>query len=518
MTLRHLADDPDVADRARDRARLHAPVGGLPDAGLPQDHAGRAPAPGQDAVRPPHRAASPGACPTTGWPSSSSAVDRTDGEIDVLAQRLAGVRTLAYVANRPDWLGDAQHWQGRTRALEDRLSDTLHEKLMQRFIDRRTSALLMRGLNLREDVLAGVGARRRGDRGGPRGRPAGRACASTPAEGAIAAGGPGPARGRPAGGGPAGRQEARRAGGGRRRGVRPRRGRRRALARRGGRPARRRRAVLAAGAAARRSRRRGGARAGRSGGWRPSIAGAPARCCIRLARLKAAVADGSIRGLARGVAYRLMEAGGVHRPGRERRGGRRPQPGRAARACGRWACASAPSACSARRCWSRPPAPTPPAFAALEPAGSPRALLRPRPARRSPGHRAGGGAGAVRRGRARGAARARAASASPRRSCGPLDPAPGPRRRRAEGAGLHPRRQAGRRRGAPLAPPQSSPRLRGRRLDATVADGLALPRPFPARPCIGPRAKSGPKPGRQTASKQEPGSEGRTFRTHLHRS
>jgi ATP-dependent RNA helicase SUPV3L1/SUV3 len=84
-------------------------------------------------------------------------LDHTGGEIDVLAQRLAGVRTLAYIANRPDWLVRPGEWQGRTRALEDRLSDTLHEKLMQRFIDRRTS-VLMRSLSVSEEVLAGVAA------------------------------------------------------------------------------------------------------------------------------------------------------------------------------------------------------------------------------------------------------------------------------------------------------------------------------------------------------------------------
>jgi ATP-dependent RNA helicase SUPV3L1/SUV3 len=84
-------------------------------------------------------------------------LDRTDGEIDTLAARLSSVRTLAYVANRPDWLADPAGWQGRTRQLEDRLSDTLHEKLMARFVDRRTSAL-MRGLRVREDMLAGVSA------------------------------------------------------------------------------------------------------------------------------------------------------------------------------------------------------------------------------------------------------------------------------------------------------------------------------------------------------------------------
>jgi ATP-dependent RNA helicase SUPV3L1/SUV3 len=82
-------------------------------------------------------------------------LDRTEGEIDALSTRLAGVRTLAYVANRPTWLADADHWRETTRALENRLSDALHERLMARFIDRRTSALV-RGLGRSEDLLAGV--------------------------------------------------------------------------------------------------------------------------------------------------------------------------------------------------------------------------------------------------------------------------------------------------------------------------------------------------------------------------
>jgi len=74
-----------------------------------------------------------------------AALDRLDGDIDALSGRLARVRTLAYVAHRGDWLDDSGGWADRTRALEDRLSDTLHVRLMQRFVDRRTSAL-MRGL------------------------------------------------------------------------------------------------------------------------------------------------------------------------------------------------------------------------------------------------------------------------------------------------------------------------------------------------------------------------------------
>jgi ATP-dependent RNA helicase SUPV3L1/SUV3 len=85
-------------------------------------------------------------------------LDRIDGDIDTLSTRLARVRTLAYVANRADWLADPQDWQGRARSLEDRLSDTLHQSLMQRFVDRRTSALL-RTLNQHAGpILGGIGA------------------------------------------------------------------------------------------------------------------------------------------------------------------------------------------------------------------------------------------------------------------------------------------------------------------------------------------------------------------------
>ena len=96
-----------------------------------------------------------GACPDDWMAERLARLDRLDGEIDALSTRLAGVRTLAYVANRQDWLVEAGHWRETTRALEARLSDTLHEKLMARFIDRRTSALL-RGLGQGEDLLAGV--------------------------------------------------------------------------------------------------------------------------------------------------------------------------------------------------------------------------------------------------------------------------------------------------------------------------------------------------------------------------
>ncbi|QTN20384.1 phosphonate-binding protein [Brevundimonas sp. AJA228-03] len=82
-------------------------------------------------------------------------VDRDDGQIDQLSARLAGVRTLSYIANRPDWLDGMKGWRERTRALEDRLSDVLHERLTARFVDRKTTAL-MRSLHDRQDTMAEV--------------------------------------------------------------------------------------------------------------------------------------------------------------------------------------------------------------------------------------------------------------------------------------------------------------------------------------------------------------------------
>ncbi|GLS55891.1 helicase [Methylobacterium gregans] len=77
-------------------------------------------------------------------------IDRTDGDIETLSRRIAQGRTWTFVANRPDWLRDPEHWQGETRRVEDRLSDALHERLASRFVDRRTSVLMRR---LRENTM-----------------------------------------------------------------------------------------------------------------------------------------------------------------------------------------------------------------------------------------------------------------------------------------------------------------------------------------------------------------------------
>jgi ATP-dependent RNA helicase SUPV3L1/SUV3 len=82
-------------------------------------------------------------------------IDRSDGDIDTLSKRLAYIRTWTYVAQRTGWVHDESHWRGATRAVEDRLSDALHGALTQRFVDRRTSVLLRR-LKQKESLVAEV--------------------------------------------------------------------------------------------------------------------------------------------------------------------------------------------------------------------------------------------------------------------------------------------------------------------------------------------------------------------------
>lgn len=73
-----------------------------------------------------------------------SYLDQTEADVAILSGRLAQIRTWTYVSHRPDWVGDSGYWRELTRAVEDRLSDALHQKLTQRFIDRRTSVLMRR--------------------------------------------------------------------------------------------------------------------------------------------------------------------------------------------------------------------------------------------------------------------------------------------------------------------------------------------------------------------------------------
>jgi ATP-dependent RNA helicase SUPV3L1/SUV3 len=64
-------------------------------------------------------------------------LDDVRGDIDILMRRIAFIRTWTYVSHRSRWVADAEHFRELTRAIEDRLSDALHERLVQRFVERQ---------------------------------------------------------------------------------------------------------------------------------------------------------------------------------------------------------------------------------------------------------------------------------------------------------------------------------------------------------------------------------------------
>ncbi|MFI4998461.1 MAG: helicase-related protein [Reyranellales bacterium] len=84
-------------------------------------------------------------------------LERYDGDIDTLMARIAHVRTWTYISHRADWIQRAVHWQERARAMEDKLSDVLHQRLTQRFVDRR-AALLVRRLRDEGEMTTSVAA------------------------------------------------------------------------------------------------------------------------------------------------------------------------------------------------------------------------------------------------------------------------------------------------------------------------------------------------------------------------
>jgi ATP-dependent RNA helicase SUPV3L1/SUV3 len=98
-----------------------------------------------------------GRLPTDWVAAQVSRLDRGDGDIDTLMNRIAHIRTWTYIAHRPDWLADASHWQERARGIEDRLSDALHDRLTQRFVDRHAGFIARRHREGRE-LLASVNA------------------------------------------------------------------------------------------------------------------------------------------------------------------------------------------------------------------------------------------------------------------------------------------------------------------------------------------------------------------------
>ncbi len=89
-----------------------------------------------------------------------AALDRAEGDIDTLMARLSGVRVWSYIAARADWVDDSPAWQARARAVEDMISDALHERLTARFVDRRAAHLMRRleAVDDGEELLSAVTA------------------------------------------------------------------------------------------------------------------------------------------------------------------------------------------------------------------------------------------------------------------------------------------------------------------------------------------------------------------------
>ena len=150
IVLKRLAEDPEVCGRVRSRAmvaRLWAACG-VPDfRKVGADHHARLIA---RLFR--HLSEGDGTIPVPWFADEIARLDRADGDVETLGGRIAAVRTWAYIAHRADWLANPAHWAARTEAVEERLSDALHARLTERFVDRRTS-VLMRQVGNDPDLL-----------------------------------------------------------------------------------------------------------------------------------------------------------------------------------------------------------------------------------------------------------------------------------------------------------------------------------------------------------------------------
>ncbi|KIL97439.1 ATP-Dependent DNA Helicase [Paramagnetospirillum magnetotacticum MS-1] len=107
-----------------------------------------------------HLAAPAGRLPIDWLAENIKRIDRTDGELDAIVQRIAHIRTWTYVSHRADWVPDCAHWQEVTRGVEDRLSDALHQRLTNRFVDKRTAVLVRR---MRDDSAMDADIRPEGE-------------------------------------------------------------------------------------------------------------------------------------------------------------------------------------------------------------------------------------------------------------------------------------------------------------------------------------------------------------------
>jgi ATP-dependent RNA helicase SUPV3L1/SUV3 len=135
--LKIIAEDPAITSKRGIQARRLWAVCGLPDFRKigPMHHA-------RMVRRLYSYIGEGGHVPHEWFAAEVTRLDNVNGDIEVLADRLAGIRSWAYIAHRADWLKEPARWAERTREVEARLSDALHERLTQRFVDRRTAVLV----------------------------------------------------------------------------------------------------------------------------------------------------------------------------------------------------------------------------------------------------------------------------------------------------------------------------------------------------------------------------------------
>ena len=82
--------------------------------------------------------------------SQLSVLDKLEGNVDSISNRIANVRTWSYVSNKSNWVENQDYWVERTKYIEDKLSDRLHEELTKSFIDKRASVLAK---GLKQDII-----------------------------------------------------------------------------------------------------------------------------------------------------------------------------------------------------------------------------------------------------------------------------------------------------------------------------------------------------------------------------
>ena len=87
---------------------------------------------------------------TNEWMKNQLAsLNNFEGNIDSIANRISYVRTWSYVSNKRNWVENSDFWIARTKDIEDKLSEKLHEELSKSFVDKRISVL---SKGLKQDI------------------------------------------------------------------------------------------------------------------------------------------------------------------------------------------------------------------------------------------------------------------------------------------------------------------------------------------------------------------------------